>query len=88
MTKYKVWKTIAWISFTASGAMFILGTTDGKLTELRDLFFVPLLPGFIALALAGKPEEAEPTAAAEPVAESSQFALSDDPENQYLDSSD
>ena len=86
MKKHKFWKTIAWVSFTASGAMYVIGSNDGHLTELKDLFFIPLLPGFIALGLAGKPEEAEQAPSArEPTPDPLQGGLSDDPENKYLD---
>jgi hypothetical protein len=69
MNKHKVWKTVAWMSFAASGAMYVIGSNDGHLTELKDLFFIPLPLGYIALVIAGKTAE-EATPATAPAEES------------------
>jgi hypothetical protein len=37
-----------------SGAMYYIGDTNGALTELKDTFFLPILPGLLLLYLGNK----------------------------------
>lgn len=40
-------KLLTALCFAAAGIMFAVGSNDGKLTELKDFFWVPLIPGLV-----------------------------------------
>ena len=93
MSKQNVWRMIGRLSFVASGAMYVIGSNNGHMTELKDLFFVPLPLGIVAFMMAGKdPKEAAPEpapaapepAAPEPAAseESASDASADEPSSE------
>lgn len=54
MKSKKLLTVLAILSFIAAGAMFIIGSTNGHLTELKDFFWVPLPLGLLLLIIAGR----------------------------------
>ena len=40
-------KLLTGLCFAAAAIMFAVGSNDGKLTELKDFFWVPLIPGLV-----------------------------------------
>ena len=83
MSKQNVWRMIGRLSFVASGAMYVIGSNNGHMTELKDLFFVPLPLGIIAFMMAGKdPKEAAPEPAPAAAEDSASDASADEPSSE------
>ena len=49
---------VAFLSFAASAGMYLVGSTNGHLTELLDFFWIPVPLGVIAIIATFKKEEA------------------------------
>ena len=50
----KVLNIVAVLSFAAAIGMYVVGSNNGHLTELKDFFWVPIPLGLIALIAAMK----------------------------------
>jgi hypothetical protein len=48
---------VATLAFAAAAGMFMIGSTNGHLTELLDFCWVPVPLGVVALFAASKKEE-------------------------------
>ncbi len=49
-----MYQTLGYIALLAAAGMYVIGGNNPNLTELRDLFFVPLPLAFIFLAIGKK----------------------------------
>ena len=54
MSKSAIWNVIGILSLFASAAMYVIGGSSGHMSELKDLFFVPLPLAAIAFGVANK----------------------------------
>lgn len=52
--KSKILSVLATLSFASAGAMYTIGSNNSHLTELKDLFWVPIPLGIVLFLLAKK----------------------------------
>ncbi|MBI2340260.1 MAG: hypothetical protein HYU99_07850 [Deltaproteobacteria bacterium] len=49
-----LWKTLGGLCVVAAGVMYLIGDNSSAMSELKDFFWVPLIPGVILILISFK----------------------------------